>query len=85
MSSVCVIDPENSQTNVVEIMLSTQRLFGTTAADLAGTAVFIERQEILARDLRRRILSLTQPQISVRLTDPKDALTSLCGTEPYFA
>jgi hypothetical protein len=85
MSSVCVIDPENSQTNVVEIMLSTQRLFGTTAADVAGTAVFIERQEILARDLRRRILSLTQPQISVRLTDPQDALTSLCGTELYFA
>lgn len=85
MSSVCVIDPENSQASVVEIMLSTQRLFGTTAADLAGTAVFIERQEILARDLRSRILSLTNPQISVRLTDPGDALSSLCGAELYFA
>lgn len=85
MSSVCVIDPENSVSNVVEIMLSTQRLFGTTAADLAGTAVFIEGQQILARDLRRRIMTLTKPEISVPLTDPEDITTSLCGEELYFA
>lgn len=85
MSSVCVIDPENSHSNIVEIMLSTQRLFGTTAADLAGTAVFIGGQQILARDLRRRILTLTKPQISIPLTDPEDVKTSLCGEEFYFA
>lgn len=85
MSSVCVIDPENAVSNVVEIMLSTQRLFGTTAADLAGTAVFIEGQQILARDLRRRIMTLTGSEISVPLTEAEDITTSLCGEELYFA
>jgi cation transport regulator ChaC len=85
MSSVCVIDPEHATSNVVEIMLSTQKLFGTTAADLAGTAVFIEGQQILARDLRRRIMALTKSEISVPLNDPEDITTTLCGEELYFA
>jgi hypothetical protein len=84
MSSVCVIDSECAS-NTVEIMLSTQRLFGTTAADVAGTAVFIYGQQMLAHDLRRRILTLTEPQVSVRLAEPEDVQTWLCGKEFYFA
>jgi cation transport regulator ChaC len=85
MSSVCVIDPEHATFNVVEIMVSTQRLFGTTAADLAGTAIFVEGQQMLARDLRSRILSLKEQDVSVHVADPDDVKTLICGEALYFA
>lgn len=85
MSSVCVIDPEYRRDSVVEIMLSTHKLFGAKAADLAGTAVFVERSQSLARDLTQRILSLTDPDVSLRFNSPEQARSVLAGRELYFA
>lgn len=85
MSSVCVIDPEDDDHSTVEIMLSTQKLFGTRAADLAGTAIFIEGSTSLARDLTQRIMSLTTPDNSRHIKTPDEAVATLAGTELYFA
>jgi len=85
MSSVCVIDPEYRDDCVVEIMLSTERLFGTKAADLAGTAVFIERSRSLACDLRQRILSLKTGDTAVWIRSADAAVAVLSGDELYFA
>jgi gamma-glutamylcyclotransferase (GGCT)/AIG2-like uncharacterized protein YtfP len=62
MSSVCVIDPDDSYGCVVEIMLQTEKLFGIRAADLAGTAVFIVGRQDLALDMRRRVVALCQSE-----------------------
>jgi|SRR5450755_4910954 gamma-glutamylcyclotransferase (GGCT)/AIG2-like uncharacterized protein YtfP len=85
MSSVCVIDPDHPTRNVVEIMLSTQRLFGVTPADLAGTAVFIEDSPDLALDLRRRIVSLTATELSHHPTSSAETVAVMVGTQYYFA
>lgn len=62
MSSVCVIDAEDDRECVVEIMLQTEKLFGITAADLAGTAVFVVGRQDLALDMRSRIRTLCKGQ-----------------------
>lgn len=85
MSSVCVIDPEEQKTNVVELMISTEKLFGVQAASLAGTAVFIEGRGGLAKDLRERIRSLCRPDYTVHCSTGKDTLNLLVGREYYFA
>ena len=71
MSSTCAIDPEDARHNLVEIMLSSQKLFGTRAADVAGTGIFIEGSSRLARDARNRILSLTTSDVAVNPTTPE--------------
>ena len=85
MASVCVIDPENPELATVEIMLSTQRLFGVKAADLAGTAIFIHKQPYLAQDLRRRVLNLRDSEYSVHPITPTEVINTLAGEEYYFS
>ena len=85
MASVCVIDADISKSSMVEMMLSTQRLFGVKAADLAGTAVFLSGQDTLAQDLRRRILTLQKPEFSVHLLTPSEIINTLAGEAYYFA
>jgi gamma-glutamylcyclotransferase (GGCT)/AIG2-like uncharacterized protein YtfP len=85
MSSVCVLDPDDAIRCVVEVMLSTQRSFGVRAADVAGTAVFIEGKQNLAQDLQKRIRSLTQPDVSCRARTGQEVYALLESSEYYFA
>jgi len=85
MASVCVIDPEIPEKATVEIMLSTQRLFGVKAADLAGTAVFLHGQPYLAQDLRRRVLLLQDASYSNRPITYTEVINTLAGEEYYFS
>lgn len=87
MSSACVIDPGFKVGCAVEIMLSSQKLFGTKAADLAGTAIFIQDKRNLAKDLRDRILKFTDPEISVPVRNEENAnkILSKESNELYFA
>jgi gamma-glutamylcyclotransferase (GGCT)/AIG2-like uncharacterized protein YtfP len=85
MSSVCVIDPDDERRSIVEIMLSSQRLFGVKTTDVAGTAVFIEHNQGLAHDLQRRIVSLTDPEVSRHPESHDETLAALVGTDYYFA
>lgn len=85
MSSFCVIDPDDTTHCLVEIMISTQRSFGLRAADLAGTAVFIHGKQNLARDVRKRILHLLQPDVSMQLRTPEAVKKYLGGWVYSFA
>ena len=85
MASVCVIDPEIPEAATVEIMLSTQRLFGVKAADLAGTAVFIHQQPYLAQDLRRRVLNLRNSEYSIHPLTPTEVVNALADEAYYFS
>ncbi len=81
MASVCAINPDFTQGNTVEIMLSNQKTFGMDSADLAGTAVFIMGNQELAKDLAGRIRSLAE-----RATRPKtfDEVINLMTQEEYY-
>lgn len=85
MASVCVIDPEVLDSSTVEIMLSTKRLFGIKAADLAGTAVFIHGQPYLAQDLRERVLNLRKTEYSTNPITSTEVINTLVGEEYYFS
>lgn len=85
MTSVCVIDPEERAANMVEFMISTEKLFGIQAASLAGTAVFIEGRRVLAKDVRDRIRSLCSPDYTVHCATGRDVRGLLAGTDYYFA
>lgn len=85
MVSVCSIDPNIIGGSTVEMMLSTKRLFGLTASDLAGTAVFVSGKELLAQDLRERIISLTKSEFCSHLSTPDEIINTLAGEAYYFA
>ena len=85
MANVCVIDPNDEKTSTVEMMLSTQRLFGIKKTNLAGTAIFIEGKNNLALDLRRRILELQEVENSIHLKTSSEILKTLSGSSYYFA
>ena len=85
MSSVCVIDPDEPDDSVVEIMLSTERLFGVVAADLAGTALFIEGDPRLAEDVCGRIRSLTNPEVAIHCHSEEEIREVLGRSQYYFA
>lgn len=83
MSSACAIDPDREETSLVELMLSTQRLFGTRTAELAGTALFIEGKPDLAKDMRSRILAMADKGISIHCPSG-DAVRSMIGKRQYL-
>ena len=83
ISSVCVIDPDHSENNVSEIMLSTQRLMGAQASDVAGTAIFIEGKQNLAKNIRQRVLALVKA--SIQIQTPEEVEKYLVGKQLYFA
>lgn len=85
MVSVCTIDPESSDNCVVEMMITSRTIFGTTHADIAGAAIFIERNQRLARELRNGILDMEQRRLVFRVSDPKDVLELLAPRTLYFA
>lgn len=85
MASVCIIDPDVSGESTIEIMLSTHRLFGTKAANIAGMALFIHGQEYLAQDLRTRILALRDSEHTAHPITYSEVLNMLAGEDYYFS
>lgn len=85
MSSVCVIDPEEPKESVVEIMLSTERPYGLAAADLAGTALFIEGNTRLAEDVRARIQFLMRQEVAILCHSEEEIREVLGRSQYYFA
>ena len=85
IASVCIIDSDSDKKSIVEIMLSTQRLFGVKPADLAGTGVFIHNQPYLAQDLRRRIIELKNSKFASAPATSAEVINLLSSEEMYFS
>lgn len=85
MASVCAIDVEDPDNNCSEFMLQLERHFGTIIRDVAGTAVFVSRHQLLAEAIRNRILAAAKdPQIATRIKTTTYADAFFHG-EYYFA
>jgi cation transport regulator ChaC len=84
-ASVCAIDVEDYDNNCSEFMLQLGRHFGTVIRDVAGTAVFVSRHQLLAEAIRNRILAAAKdPQIATRIRTENYADAFFRG-EYYFA
>ncbi len=71
MTSICIIDPELKETCVVEMMITSRAMFGSRPANLAGAAVFIERDTRLAVDLRDGLLTMRLDKSAFRVSSPQ--------------
>jgi AIG2-like family len=84
-TSVCAIDAEDLDNNCTEIMLELERHFGTDLRDVAGTALIITGHQLLAQEIRDRILAAVKDSdIVSRIESPEHADTFFRG-EYYFA
>ena len=73
LSSVCAIDPDLPEQCAVEVMLSTEQHFGTSAASLAGPAFVILRNQSLCKDLHNQIMTLANSDSSIKCSSPSEA------------
>jgi cation transport regulator ChaC len=85
MVSVCALDPEIADNCLVEMMITSRTIFGTTHADVAGAAIFIERNQKLARELRNGIVNMEPRALAFRVSDPKMVHELLAPRTLYFA
>lgn len=69
ISSICVIDPDNEESNVSEIMLSTTKVRGVDRDSVAGTGIFIEGKKQLASSFRNGVLSLIDDSIQLKTSE----------------